>query len=378
MMLVTKCPNCHTVFKVVSDQLKISEGWVRCGQCNEIFDTTLNLREWDPEKPEDNIPPSIVTHEVEQAWEPSAIEPADTFRTEALQPVQEALPVATEPEPALVSTPMRALGESADQTPEPVFDLPPLQPLQPLHAELQNRHDADEFAHPPLDSQPDELVADRRIDSDDGEPELHAEERVDEVAGHHSFTADMDRRPDPNESLHFLNRERAQSAWDRPVVRNLLGLAVVILMLTLMGQYLIQERDRIATYVPSLRPVLEELCHGFGCKVLPLRQIESMTVESSSFNRFRGDTYRLGFVIRNSSDLELAKPALELTLTDSQDQAVYRRVLLPAELDPKNATMTRGEEWSESLVISLADGNSPTLLGSSKSVSGYRLLAFYP
>ncbi|MBP6644331.1 MAG: zinc-ribbon domain-containing protein, partial [Burkholderiaceae bacterium] len=54
MMLVTKCPNCHTVFKVVSDQLKISEGWVRCGQCNEIFDTTLNLREWDPKKPEDN------------------------------------------------------------------------------------------------------------------------------------------------------------------------------------------------------------------------------------------------------------------------------------------------------------------------------------
>ena len=57
-----------------------------------------------------------------------------------------------------------------------------------------------------------------------------------------------------------------------------------------------------------------------------------MTVESSSFNRFRGDTYRLSFVIRNVSDLELAKPALELTLTDSQDQAVYRRVLLPAEL----------------------------------------------
>lgn len=373
MMLVTKCPNCQTVFKVVSDQLKISEGWVRCGQCNEIFDTTLNLREWDPEKPEDNIPPSIVTHDVEQAWEPSAIEPVDAFGAEALQSAPASRPAEPETSVSVMQAPVKAKAPVTpiEQKPEPVFDLPP---SKPSRSELYANEGVGEFSHPTFESKPDELVAERRIDADDSESETLS----DETAEHQGFTADMDRRPDPHESLNFLSRERLQSGWDRPLVRYLLGLAVVILTLTLMGQYLIQERDRIATYVPSLRPVLDDLCQGFGCKVLPLRQIESMTVESSSFNRFRGDTYRLGFVIRNSSDLELAKPALELTLTDSQDQAVYRRVLLPMELDPKSSTMTRGEEWAESLVISLADGNNPAHQGSSKSVTGYRLLAFYP
>ena len=45
MSLITRCPACATMFKVVPDQLRISEGWVRCGQCAEIFDATANLQE---------------------------------------------------------------------------------------------------------------------------------------------------------------------------------------------------------------------------------------------------------------------------------------------------------------------------------------------
>jgi predicted Zn finger-like uncharacterized protein len=31
------------MFKVVPDQLRMSDGWVRCGQCNEVFDANANL-----------------------------------------------------------------------------------------------------------------------------------------------------------------------------------------------------------------------------------------------------------------------------------------------------------------------------------------------
>jgi predicted Zn finger-like uncharacterized protein len=31
------------MFKVVPDQLRISDGWVRCGQCDEVFDASLHL-----------------------------------------------------------------------------------------------------------------------------------------------------------------------------------------------------------------------------------------------------------------------------------------------------------------------------------------------
>lgn len=45
MSLVTRCPTCATTFKVVRDQLRISDGWVRCGRCSEIFDATQDLRD---------------------------------------------------------------------------------------------------------------------------------------------------------------------------------------------------------------------------------------------------------------------------------------------------------------------------------------------
>src|SRR5690606_11234621 len=45
MSLITRCPHCATTFKVVADQLRISDGWVRCGHCKEIFDATDYLQE---------------------------------------------------------------------------------------------------------------------------------------------------------------------------------------------------------------------------------------------------------------------------------------------------------------------------------------------
>ena len=41
MSLITSCPACGTMFRVVPDQLKISEGWVRCGHCSEVFDASF-------------------------------------------------------------------------------------------------------------------------------------------------------------------------------------------------------------------------------------------------------------------------------------------------------------------------------------------------
>ncbi|MBP7453787.1 MAG: zinc-ribbon domain-containing protein, partial [Ottowia sp.] len=42
MSLITRCPTCATLFKVVADQLRVSGGWVRCGHCQEVFDASLH------------------------------------------------------------------------------------------------------------------------------------------------------------------------------------------------------------------------------------------------------------------------------------------------------------------------------------------------
>ena len=45
MSLITCCPSCATRFRVVPDQLRISDGWVRCGRCQEVFDAAAALQE---------------------------------------------------------------------------------------------------------------------------------------------------------------------------------------------------------------------------------------------------------------------------------------------------------------------------------------------
>ena len=44
MSQVTRCPSCGTRFKVVADQLRISQGWVRCGMCQSVFDASQELQ----------------------------------------------------------------------------------------------------------------------------------------------------------------------------------------------------------------------------------------------------------------------------------------------------------------------------------------------
>lgn len=51
MSLATRCTHCGTIFKVVQDQLKVSEGWVRCGRCNEVFHALPTLFDLDTEPP---------------------------------------------------------------------------------------------------------------------------------------------------------------------------------------------------------------------------------------------------------------------------------------------------------------------------------------
>jgi len=62
-------------------------------------------------------------------------------------------------------------------------------------------------------------------------------------------------------------------------------------------------------------------------------------------------------------------PAVELTLTDAQDQPVLRRVLTPQDLAAPAELSAQGE-WNlaASLLVNLG----------STRITGYRVLAFYP
>jgi predicted Zn finger-like uncharacterized protein len=59
MTLATRCPHCQTAFRLVPDQLRLAEGWVRCGRCDQIFPATEHLL-GDGERPEISRAPEII------------------------------------------------------------------------------------------------------------------------------------------------------------------------------------------------------------------------------------------------------------------------------------------------------------------------------
>ena len=71
MSLATRCTHCGTIFKVVQDQLKVSEGWVRCGRCHEVFNALPALFDLDTE-----APPPRQLPQAPQTPAPSAPAPA--------------------------------------------------------------------------------------------------------------------------------------------------------------------------------------------------------------------------------------------------------------------------------------------------------------
>lgn len=156
------------------------------------------------------------------------------------------------------------------------------------------------------------------------------------------------------------------------MVRVALAVMVLVLLALLAMQFLVKERDRAAAMQPAMRPVLEALCAVTGCSIAPLRQIESIVIDSSSFSRVRGDDYRLGFALKNTAPIDVAMPAVELSLTDPQDQAVIRRVILPAEFGARSDALAATSVWTGSLALAVQPD------ASAQRIAGYRLLAFYP
>lgn len=173
----------------------------------------------------------------------------------------------------------------------------------------------------------------------------------------------------PQEEVSFVVAARRKAFWGKPVVRVTLWLVLLAVVAGLALQIAVHERDRIAVLDERTRPLLVQLCARLDCQIAPPRQIADLVIDSSAFNKARGDSYQLAFTLKSKAALPLAMPAVELTLTDAQDQPVLRRVLQPADLGAPRQLPAYGE-WNVSVSVIVTTGGA--------RVAGYRLLAFYP
>ena len=169
-----------------------------------------------------------------------------------------------------------------------------------------------------------------------------------------------------------MRKARKDSYWSKTWVRRTLAGCSVSLLAGLGLQVTLHERDRLAANVPVLRPALTAMCEALGCQIRPFKQIDSLVIDASSFVKVRGDVYRLNLTVKNTAPVDVAAPAVELTLTDTQDQPMIRHVLSATELGALQGTLSAGGELSAAVPLNVKTS------GSAERISGYRLLAFYP
>jgi predicted Zn finger-like uncharacterized protein len=180
--------------------------------------------------------------------------------------------------------------------------------------------------------------------------------------------------------LSFVRHAKKKAFWQQSqIVRGLLAL-LLVLATVLVLQVAVDQRNQIAAKYPDLQVGLEALCSPLGCRIEPVKQLDVLKIESSTFQKIQesalGDTFTLKVTLKNNATLPLAVPALELSLTDTNDKAIVRRVLLAQELGFQGKTLAASGEWNGAASIFV--GSSSGQNQPAATVTGYRVLAFYP
>lgn len=148
----------------------------------------------------------------------------------------------------------------------------------------------------------------------------------------------------------------------------------VVLGIALALQLVYAFRDQVAAAWPGTRPVLERVCARIGCVVAFPRRAEQLAIESSDLlaDPKQANVVVLTASLRNRGSSVVAHPALELTLTNAQDQAIARRVFQPADYLKDPAAADRGLAGMSEIDLRIA------LDTGDLKPAGYRLFLFYP
>lgn len=314
MSMATRCIACGTIFRVVQDQLKVSEGWVRCGRCDEVFNALDGLFDLEREAP----PP----------WQPGQADPSAQKR-----PGFEKTAADLDEEDRIASRFFRPEQDDVAKTP----------------AQTVGRRDRVDFADAEFN------------------PDLLSEEEVGLPPARDPAASASFNRPG---APQFVRRADRDARWRTPRARMMLTLAMLLLGAGLLLQMGHHFRDLAAARWPALRPALLGWCGIAGCRIEAPRRIDDVTVESSTLTpaAVGTETLRLAVTLRNRGALPVAMPSVDLTLTDTAGQLVARRALSPRDFAIANAVLPPGGETPLQVLLSAAPAR----------VAGYTVEVFYP
>lgn len=376
-LMRTRCPECGTIFRVTSEQLRRKAGKVRCGHCQMVFnafdhwqadsDETLIAAPVDEISPESTSVQALPAEQDGAALSPESEVPA------------EPAPEAFDPTATVVAEPDWAWSESLEPLSIPIES----GAVESISSEQQA---ADEQGGVPAatteESDIPEVV---RFDA--------AETLVASPADRLGLLADHQETPEQSTlaareaglvaarelaDANSFNRWAAgtlasdgRGAFDGEAPRRSSWLFVVVsglLLLALVGQLGYHYRTEIALRMPSAQAVYASL----GIDIPLPRNPTLVSIETSDLqsDNARG-LFVLQATLKNRAAHAQAWPALELSLTDTNDVVVARRVMYAAEYLPPGTTSDAFPANGDAAIRLWIEAKD---IGA----SGYRLYIFYP
>jgi predicted Zn finger-like uncharacterized protein len=423
MSLATRCDACGTIFRVVQDQLKVSDGWVRCGRCQTVFDAQRGLFDLDRESPPPWAPPEVTASTGEtNDFSDAADGSVQLDETGSTGPMAQAKPSG---EPSASNLIVDDAPWS--QEPHPVTQDVDLSSLLIDHSKPADAFNVEPVSAPPMfvaepgayipnesrssltgrtsNNTPGERVAfaDRNdfedaqfspsLLQDDGQSEdtndAQAERDAQPLLIEHG-TPDPDPEPLPGPAEtwsvppaspavrtaddvvtpEFVRRARRMERWQSTESRVALGFVIVVATIALAWQTVHQMRHRILVQWPQAAPIVARYCAVVGCSAQALRRIDDVSIETTGLAQ--GDagsgSLRLSVTLRNRAEVPGAMPSLDLSLTGADGELVARRALFPADFRTGNLPLKPGVDTSLMLNFSVTG----------RKVSGYTVEVFYP
>jgi predicted Zn finger-like uncharacterized protein len=376
MALAAVCPSCNTRFRVVADQLKLRNGWVRCGSCAFAFnaverlsyvpDDTIIMRRSVLDELAAQIKPAQPTSAAPAALpaKPAASKGSDDLAWPSLDESAQHVPAARVRAPSAAPAPV---------APAPIPAAPartaPAPIAEPAAAAAATAPIA---ASPPPANKKPRASRGQRVQDDDAY-ELHT---IIELSATSELRIEQNAAYRTSEELaaQFLQRD-AQSAERARRITRWSAIGAGVATLALLGQLAYAFRNELAATAPATRPVLELLCAGTGCSVDLPAHAATLSLESLQLAQVGGgDVYQATVLIKNLSTMPQRAPHLELTLTRVNGDLAARRVLTPQEWLPAqvvaNGLPPQGETVAQ---FSLQIDKTSTA-----AFSGFGGVLFYP
>ena len=318
--MLTRCPSCATHFRVTPDQLKVRSGRVRCGQCQNVFNALDSLIE----------------------------------------------------EPVVIAAPMAAVAVPPAPTIEPVPET--LEDLAASQLEMQESS----IPEPPEAVEPDSVELDA-VEPDAAEPDAVELDAVDPVADEPEAEPLTGAEPEVAEAdatAATTGEDLSSSSPEQPppprrwpwVIGILVALAAILL------QAVLAFRVELAVLWPEGKPALVALCEIADCEVGLPAKVGLVGIEASDLHPDSEHKGRLALAatLKNRAPFAQQFPHLELTLTDTADQAIARKVLTPADYLPPATPVANGMQPNADITLAIGIDSGEV------AASGYRLYLFYP